>query len=371
VAFIRRVGTGPTSTGVYVHDIGASESRSVASGFGVRDLAWAAAGRSILFVSGSARQGTLWIVDGGGGRPRRLQEKVGTISVARASRTLSFEQRVVDNNVWRASGPASPGKEPPRALSRSPRSDMQPDYSPDGRHIALASAGASGLGVWMCGAEGADCVEFKSEDNLATPQWSPDGRSLAAVGWQGERPLDVYRLEVAGRFVRRLTTDDAVDTLPTWSRDGRWLYFVSDRSGAFELWKMPSTGGEARQLTRQGAGRGYETSDGRFVIFMNRLGFGSLWRMPVEGGHATLVLDRPIHQAKWTLWRDRVVYVDEPAAGPHRVVMFDPTTRRGTTLVSLDRPSASGISVSPDGAWVLYAQTDRVTSDILELQGLR
>jgi Tol biopolymer transport system component len=248
---------------------------------------------------------------------------------------------------------------------------MQPDYSPDGRRLALAAAGPSGLGVRLCGADGADCVDFESEDNLATPQWSPDGRSLAAVGWQGERPLDVYRLEVEGRFVRRLTTDGAVDTMPTWSRDGRWLYFVSDRSGAFELWKMPSTGGEARQLTHGGAGRAYETSDGRSVYFTNGVGFGSLWRMPAEGGVGTLVLDQRIHHARWTLWRDRVVYVDEPGAGgPHRVAMFDPTTRRDTTLASLDRPSASGIAVSPDGAWILYAQTDRVTSDILTLEGL-
>jgi Tol biopolymer transport system component len=272
----------------------------------------------------------------------------------------------VDVNVWRVGGPASVRPGPPQALFRSPRIDVHPDYSPDGRQIAFASTRNTGLGVRVCAEDGRECFDFNSEYSLSRPQWSPDGQSIAANGWQGDRPLDIFRLEIEGRFVRRMTTDNAVDTMPSWSRDGRWLYFGSDRSGAFEIWKMPSAGGEARQLTRQGALRALEAADGRWIYFTSGRG---LWRMPAEGGDGTLVLDEWIDHGKWTLWRDRIVYMEEPAAGVHHVVMFDPTTWRSARLASLEEPSGSGLAVSPDGAWILYAQTDQVTSDILVVDG--
>ena len=37
-----------------------------------------------------------------------------------------------------------------------------------------------------------------------------------------------------------------------WSADGQWIYFGSTRTGRFEVWKMPSAGGPAVQVTRRG-----------------------------------------------------------------------------------------------------------------------
>ena len=51
---------------------------------------------------------------------------------------------------------------------------------------------------------------------------------------------------------RRLTDDPAEDDNPRWSRDGRWIYFHSNRSGEDQIWKIPAEGGEAVQVTKQG-----------------------------------------------------------------------------------------------------------------------
>jgi len=51
--------------------------------------------------------------------------------------------------------------------------------------------------------------------------------------------------------VRRVTTGDSDDVVPSWSRDGRWVYFVSNRSGENQVWKVPAEGGEAVQVTRK------------------------------------------------------------------------------------------------------------------------
>jgi hypothetical protein len=66
--------------------------------------------------------------------------------------------------------------------------------------------------------------------------------------------------------------------------------------------------------------------------------------------------------------RDRSVDVKAPATGAHCMTVFNPAIRWSSPLFCLDRPSGSGIAVSPDGAWVLYTQRDHVTNEILALE---
>jgi hypothetical protein len=44
-------------------------------------------------------------------------------------------------------------------------------------------------------------------------------------------------------------THSAEEGWSAWSPDGRWFYFVSNRSGVFNVWVKPAAGGEARQVT--------------------------------------------------------------------------------------------------------------------------
>ena len=68
---------------------------------------------------------------------------------------------------------------------------------------------------------------------------SPTTHALAETG-------DVYVISAEGGPARRLTNDPAEDIVPSWSRDGRWIYFGSNRTFAYEIWKAPAEGGRAR-----------------------------------------------------------------------------------------------------------------------------
>ncbi|HSG05006.1 MAG TPA: hypothetical protein VLB09_01280, partial [Nitrospiria bacterium] len=68
---------------------------------------------------------------------------------------------------------------------------------------------------------------------------------------------EVYIMDVAGSEdgigqelgkVRNLTRHPARDEGPTWSPDGRFIAFVSDREGARNLYVVPSTGGQTRRI---------------------------------------------------------------------------------------------------------------------------
>lgn len=53
------------------------------------------------------------------------------------------------------------------------------------------------------------------------------------------------------------TSEMTYEATPSWSSDGRWVYFASTRTGAENIWKMPAEGGPPSQLTHGGALEGF------------------------------------------------------------------------------------------------------------------
>ncbi len=134
------------------------------------------------------------------------------------------------------------------------------------------------------------------------PAISPDGKTIVFT-YEG----DLYRVPASGGVAVPLTTHEAHDYMPVWSRDGRQIAFASDRFGNFDVFVIPAEGGEAVRLTSHSASESpYAFSlDGKGVYFgasrqdaaANR-GFptGSqpeLYRVPVTGGRVTQVLTTP------------------------------------------------------------------------------
>ena len=128
-------------------------------------------------------------------------------------------------------------------LDASLRCNNDHDLSPDGKQIALsASSPASRQSqVYVANADGSNARLLVAAAPSYFHGWSPDGKFLAFVG-QRNGKYNLFRVPVGGGEEQRLTSNSPYDDGPDYSPDGKWIYFNSNRSGGWDIWRMPADG---------------------------------------------------------------------------------------------------------------------------------
>ncbi len=136
-----------------------------------------------------------------------------------------------------------------RRLTRGMRA-RDPDYSPDGRTLAFISVEhcrSSLMLMDLATGEVENLVEGDAYAVYSNPRFSPDGRYVTFAVGRPDGHSDIEILDRLTGWVVPVTEDAAVDLSPCWSRTGRHLFFVSDRSGVFNLYAFSL---ETRQVRR-------------------------------------------------------------------------------------------------------------------------
>jgi len=148
---------------------------------------------------------------------------------------------------------------------------------------------------------------------VVDPQVSPDGKQVAyVVSWADrdadETRLSVYIAPLDGRAPARRFTQGNKDHTPSWSPDGRYLAFVSDRGEKNQLFVAPLGGGEARQVTKAkyGISNPAWSPDGKRVAYMARTGE---YKEPKERSPVEKSAPRVIRDLRYKL--DGIGFFDE------------------------------------------------------------
>ena len=178
-----------------------------------------------------------------------------------------------------------------------------------------------------------------------------------------------------------MTHSLSAEIQPSWSRDGQWLYFMSDRSGSKQIWKMRLQGGQASQVTQQGGFQAFESADGRYVYYAKQKHGRGVWRVPVDGGPETLVSDLVWHNL-WSLTDTGLYYFDVTGETPQifsmsrpvRVRRIDLATNRTTTVATIETSFPNGVpalEVSRDGKYLAWVGWREHTSELMLIRNLR
>lgn len=91
--------------------------------------------------------------------------------------------------------------------------------------------------------------EFPADVTIEAIALSPDGSTLALSIYRRGGYLDLYTLPADGGELTALTQDRASDSQPTWSPDGDYLLFSSDRTGVYNLYAYRTSEGQFFQVT--------------------------------------------------------------------------------------------------------------------------
>jgi Tol biopolymer transport system component/DNA-binding winged helix-turn-helix (wHTH) protein len=152
---------------------------------------------------------------------------------------------------------------------------MNASLSADGQQLVYEGLGVPNgdRGIWIAKLDGTNARHvLEKQFNLAgAPAVSPDGRSIVFFQSHGGPMGDFWVVPAAGGPARRLTFDDAEGGTPTWTPDGRFIIFSSERTGSRTLWRIPAVGGEPEAIT-SGAGEDSDpqiSADGKRLIYTN------------------------------------------------------------------------------------------------------
>lgn len=149
---------------------------------------------------------------------------------------------------------------------------MSPAWSPDGRKLAYVSFEGGQSAVYVqevFTGKRQKVTAFKGINGA--PAWSPDGRKLALTLSKDGNP-DIFVFDLATRKLRPVTRHYAIDTEPAWSPDGRQLVFTSDRGGKPQIYRVSAFGGRAERVTFQNSynARASYSPDGKLLTLVTR-----------------------------------------------------------------------------------------------------
>lgn len=158
-----------------------------------------------------------------------------------------------------------------RTILDSPQPLMSPDWSPDGRHIAVVSFEKNRAHIYVQDVlTGQRRVVSAFRGINGAPAWSPDGQKLALT-LSKSGTAQIYVMDVNGGQLTQLTHGRFINTEPAWMPDGQSIVFTSNRNGKPQIYQVPASGGSARRLTFEGS---YNTApavspDGKKIAMIN------------------------------------------------------------------------------------------------------
>ena len=161
-----------------------------------------------------------------------------------------------------------------RQLTTFPGDDSHPNWSPDGKKIIYNSAqntpdyhipwGQQYVEIFTMNMDGSDKKQISNLKTVSTyPSFSPDGKYIVfrsvvqqpSLNWDltaTDRNSEIFIMNDDGSNPKNLSVNIAYDGWPTWSPDGAFILFTSNRTGPAnigQLYTIEKDGSHLKQIT--------------------------------------------------------------------------------------------------------------------------
>jgi Tol biopolymer transport system component/DNA-binding winged helix-turn-helix (wHTH) protein len=371
IAFLRASGPGLVDDLYVVPAAGGEPKRLTSDNRPMKGpFAWTPDSREVIFSSDRGGLSSLWRISAYGGTPRRV-EGVGTRAtapaIARIGNRLAYSSEVLKVDLWKVRlTDAKHAVEPAQLILPSAGFIGIASFSPDGKKLAYESTQTGYDEIWTAASDGSNPAQLTFLKGVAgSPRWSIDGRSVV-FDYRPKEHSEIYTVDHSGGSPRFVPTVPGADNVvPSWSRDGKWIYFSSNRGNEpNQIWKVPDAGGTPIQLTRKGGTFPNESADG-FVYYSKTFLSDEIWKVPPSGGEETLVIKSPgLDSWSWTLGPAGIYFIPESNGGKGVLFFHEFATRKVLSLMSLEKRAVEP-AVSPDGSSVIFFQIDQWEQTIM------
>ena len=340
---------------------------------------WSYDGRSIIYSSNRSGHPTLWRASLDAPDSVVQIKEAGSPAwdpaVSRRGYRMAYERLIRSLSIWQMDLSAS-GQEKHASILVYATSDTDqgpaPQFSPDGKKLAYMSDYSGTMEIWVSNRDGSNPFQLTAVGLAGTPRWSPDSQSIVFDATSSDGPK-VLSISLHGGAPLLLTPDKFESEVPSWSRDGKWIYFASDRgAGSRQVWKVPTGGGTPVQVTHQGGHAALESLDGKMLYYAkNAWADPEIWQIPVQGGPETpLPLVRPGTWASWQVVDGGILFVG-PALGHQAVLSFyDVNHQRSSILAVLDRVPF-WLGATTDGRTVAFDQPGQEQPQTMMVENFR
>lgn len=336
-------------------------------------IAWA---NDSLVYSGSLCWGMLhylWRVrSNGAGEPERM-EIAGAHALyptfSESTNRLAFSRSNLNLDIWQYRGDGTH-----ELFISSSLDDDTPQFSPNGERVAFSSSrSGESFEVWVANADGSHPVQLTKQlgRSQGSPRWSPDGLWIAFDSQRADGKQDIYVIHANGGRPRRLELGPHQNAVPSWSRDGEWIYYMSDRTGRHEIWRVHPAGGQPEQVTDNGGHNALESVD-RKTLFYAKADIGTpLFARPLAGGPEGKVVEFNGPARDFPVFEDGFYYSGRSEKGRVPLLFYQFSSGSSRLITHVERYVYKGLTVSPDRKTILYTRSASSGGDLMLIENFR